>query len=738
MKGFKYVPVLAVAVWVFGGGCGTCECDDLCQADALIPADTLQDTGDGQVAADTGEPDSVTDVPSTDGLDDSVSDDVPGDVSADVPFCPDCERSDPIPLYSWRERQAEYLNFCAENNGPEAGNSYGQVCRVKTGQSVVPAAIASAVEDLTLREDCSDFRASALVRMLYIDRENGALDETSRQTIIDTLLAYKYWMTEVNPEIPMDKMCYWSENHQILFHSSEYLAGQMFPDAVFSNVGMTGAEHRDHARPLILKWLNLRGAIGFSEWHSNVYFNEDIPALVNLVDFAEDPEIRTKAAMVLDIIAYDMAMNSYRGYFAATHGRTYEDELINGLNDHTTEAGWMFTGLGDYNRTGAFAAVFLASSDNYFVPDIIETLARQAANGEFEHRQRDSIDIADGPEWGLTYDQDDDVPTWAGFSAIAAPETINGMLAFVDKYNLWEGFLFGDLPDYLVELVKQNIGTPEIVTLATDADVVSRGIALQSVNTYTFRTPDYQISAAQDYNPGYWGAQTLMWQATLDGDAVVVTSLPTTVELGGDSVEVAGEWVGSWHPRATVYRNAAVIQYRADSIPDLLAGFFKPKNSHAFFRRAAFAETREIGNWVMGRLGNGYIALYSKAPTHWSTENEYELATDVQDNTWLVQLGSTSEFGSFDDFADAVSASAVQFDEEGRVEWDSPSVGIVTVGWTGPFMVEGREVDLGPYKRFENSSADVDFGSRVTRIRSGDRTLELDFANGTRKVVKHQ
>ena len=738
MNKIKWLSVLFVGAMIMGTGCGTCLCDDDDIGDATI-VDVVEDVNGDVINADV-QGDANQDVAPAD-VAGEVAEDAIADatdvVETDVPFCPDCTEAAPIPLYSYRERQAEYLKFCSDNNGPDAGNSYGQVCRVKMGQPVVPAAVASAIEDLTLREDCSDFRAAALVRMLYFDEKNGALDATSRQSIKDTLLGYKYWMTEVNPEIPMDKMCYWSENHQILFHSSEYLAGQMFPDEVFSNVGMTGTEHRDHARPLILKWLDLRGVAGFSEWHSNVYFNEDIPALVNLVDFAEDEEIRVKAAMVLDIIAYDMAMNYYGGYFAATHGRTYEKELINGLDDHTTEGGWVMLGLGEYEGSGSFSAVFLSTSDNYFVPDIIETLAVKAASGEFEHRQRDSIDIADGARWGLTYDADDDIPTWAGLAAIAAPETINGMLAFVEKYNLWDGFLFGDLPSYLVDMVKQNMGTSDIVNLAEEADVVSRGIALQAINTYTYRTSEYQISAAQDYHPGYWGSQTLIWQATLDDEAVVVTALPTTVEMGGDSVEIAGEWVGSWHPRATVYKNAGVIQYRADVIPDLLSGFFKAKNSHAFFKRSAFDETREIGNWVMGRKGNGYVALYSRAATHWSTENDYEWMTDVQDNTFLVQLGSTSESGRFDEFADAVAASSVAFAQDGTVTWASPSVGLVNVGWTGPFTVDGVEIDLGPYKRFDNSSADVEYGSKVTRITSGDRTLELDFENGTRQVLVH-
>ena len=60
-----------------------------------------------------------------------------------------------------------------------------------------------------------------------------------------------------------DSMCYWSENHQILFAASEYLMGQMFPDEVFTNSGITGAQHMEKARVRILDWLEMRWKYGF-------------------------------------------------------------------------------------------------------------------------------------------------------------------------------------------------------------------------------------------------------------------------------------------------------------------------------------------------------------------------------------------------------------------------------------------------------------------------------------------
>ena len=44
-------------------------------------------------------------------------------------------------------------------------------------------------------------------------------------------------------------MCFWSENHQIMFHSDEYLAGQLFHDRTFTNISEPGSWHVEKARP---------------------------------------------------------------------------------------------------------------------------------------------------------------------------------------------------------------------------------------------------------------------------------------------------------------------------------------------------------------------------------------------------------------------------------------------------------------------------------------------------------
>ena len=68
----------------------------------------------------------------------------------------------------------------------------------------------------------------------------GTAGIRARQAILN----FKYWMDEPGH----DSMCYWSENHQILFAACEYLAGQLYPNEIFSNDGRKGKEKQERAR----------------------------------------------------------------------------------------------------------------------------------------------------------------------------------------------------------------------------------------------------------------------------------------------------------------------------------------------------------------------------------------------------------------------------------------------------------------------------------------------------------
>jgi hypothetical protein len=646
--------------------------------------------------------------PADDDDDDNDNDSSPADDDDDT------DPGDPIePTAGFLARQAEYLAACSAS--PTGSNE--MVCHAYIGDTTYDeGAIQASLDEIVNREDTADFGLNAILRMLYFDRANPALPDALRTDMENAVINFKYWLDEPGP----DMMCWWSENHQILVHTAELIAGQLFPETVFPNSGLTGQQHMNHAGPMIHRWLDMRGLFGYSEFHSNVYFNEDMPALLNLVDFSPDPAMAAKAAMALDVIAFDFGMNYYKGLFATTHGRTYQDHLLDNLHDSTTEQAWIMLGLGDWESAGSFTGVFLATSDKYWPPAILEHVAADAL-ADIEHKQRDSVNIADGPSFGINYESWDDIMFWWGATGYAAPDIITGTFNLVDYFDLWDNYLFSD-----IAFLKLLVGSPLLRAFAELYEPMSQGVALEAVGTYTYRTPHYQLSGAQDFKPANWSAQVHIWQATIDQEAYVFTTYPGGLE--GDYM--AGPWTGGWQPRGTFYRNVGIMQYWRPKLP-LVDQLLFVNYTHAYFPKTKFDELVEAGHWTIGRKGDAYVALYSQNATEWSADNDYELIADGKENVWIVELGDADNSGSFAEFVADIEAAYVTV--SGQVYYESPSQGVISVGRTGPMIIEDEIADLGPYPRWDNAYCQQEYGTSVTDINFNGERLNLDFPNARRR-----
>ncbi|HPQ69007.1 MAG TPA: hypothetical protein PKW95_07745 [bacterium] len=672
--------------------------------------DATDDDDDSASPDDDTSDDDTTDDDTLDDDDDTLDDDTVDD---------DSDPGDAIePTAGYLSRKAEYLQHCIDNNTPENSGWNGQVCLlVNDSTEFNEGRIDDSCEKINNREDCADFNMNTMLRLLYLQQDHPNFSAETLEQMRQAVLNFKYWLDEPGE----DGMCWWSENHQILFHTAELLAGQLYQGETFPNSGMSGQDHIDHATPKILRWLNFRGMFGFSEWHSNVYFNEDLPPLINLVDFAENEEIRIKASMVLDFMIFEFANNYYKGLFAVPHGRTYESKILEGLNDSITEAVWVMTGLGEYSDRDNFSAVHLVTS-SYAPPAVLEEIAADAEQATV-HKQRDSIDLADGPDYGIGYEDWDDIMFWWGMTGYAAPEVAGGTLLMVDEFDMWGGFLWED-----IQFLRIFVGSPLVPFLTGLIPEMAAGPALQSMSTYTYRTPHYQLSGAQDYISGMWMAQTMMWQATIDEDAFVYTSYPG----GFNDDSMAGPWTGGWSPRATFHENVGVIQYERVSIP-ILEEFLLVDYTHAYFPRYEFDEAYQSGHWLFGRKGEGYVGLWSENETTFAVdppEDAYEAIADGRANVWIVELGD-SEHGTFADFMTDLENATITVGDQ--VTFASPSQGTVVVGMTGPMTVDGVEVDLGPYKRFDNDYAQQEFGTNRTIIEFNGHRLDLNFETGQRR-----
>ncbi|WP_314616000.1 hypothetical protein [Streptomyces stackebrandtii] len=249
------------------------------------------------------------------------------------------------------------------------------------------------------------------------------------------LLSYKFWMDEkpraqdnerlnkvktgLGEEGAADQeMEFWSENHYIMFASSEYLLGQLWEDDTFQPCGLfaapddrtgakTGAQRRERGRARVLKWLNNRLMFGWMEYNSSGYYREHLWALLNLADFALDDEVRKKAEMAVDLMLFDVARFSHRGSMGAAGGRSQfkskSHGYDNGLNDVVE---MLFGTKGVFNEGNAqVGASFASSLYAKAVPRVLLEIGSHPPGFAFTDRSRVSVTFDEAPKYGITWSQ---------------------------------------------------------------------------------------------------------------------------------------------------------------------------------------------------------------------------------------------------------------------------------------------------------------------------------------------
>ena len=300
----------------------------------------------------------------------------------DLPFyILDTEYVDePYGTYETRSREA--LTYAAT----QEDNVYGQIARMALGMwdEVDLDVILDSIAAINDRGDCSDFYLVGLLGVMYRYMDEPDFPAALKAPLKDCVLNFKYWLDEPGT----DAMCYTTENHSILFHTCEILAGQLYPDEIFANVGKPGRWHREKGERLARAWLKTRGATGFWEWDSNCYFEEDLLALSHLVGLAESVTVSELAAVVMDKLLFTMAVNSYKGVFGSTHGRTYAQQIKTGQLEPTSGISRLMWGMGVYNQN-LRGLVGMATSE-YPFPLLIAEIAKDLPE-EMWNRERHII-----------------------------------------------------------------------------------------------------------------------------------------------------------------------------------------------------------------------------------------------------------------------------------------------------------------------------------------------------------
>ena len=571
------------------------------------------------------------------------------------------------------------------------------------GKPVTADDFINTLDRIYYRHDCTDFDMNVLLRMMYLYAESPLLEEKAKTNIKAAFLDYDYWIHKNNKNA--GKQLYWTENHVMQYVTAEYLIAQMYPDETFRMREMKGSDIVPLIRVKVLDWIRIKGLTGFCEWNSNCYADENFHALLNLYDFAQDDEVVEKAKGLLDVMMFEMSVNSYKGRYCCTHGRAYDNHVLSTRNDNTAAVQAMAWGLGeDFTVTGSVSGLAFATT-TYEIPDLINEIALDDQS-TIETRSQQSFDVEDGPALGKGFEDDEDLTLYWHNMGYTHINILENVVEMEKKYNInvnqWPNREY----NHHKECLEKGIDPP----VCRCPNYLSR------VNILTYKTPDYLISCAQDFRKGGHGFQQHIWQATLDDEAIVFTNHPGRYSR-------PSYWAGNdIMPRAVQFKNCVISLF--DIHKESYYNF-----THAFFPKAEFDEVCELGGWIFGRKNDGYVALYSQNGYRWSDEEagrDREVICDSRQNVWVCQMGRKTDDGSFEQFV--VSTLDASLVCEGLdVEYTSSYHGSLSFGWDAELKHNGEAVQISDYRRIENPFGSADYLVGDYAIQRGEKRMIINL-----------
>lgn len=326
------------------------------------------------------------------------------------------------------------------------------------------------------RVDCSDFLMCGLTRYLHHYEVEGELKERIRKI----LLGYRYWMDQDG----FDGMCFWSENHCLMFYASAMAAGELYPDDHFELANMSGRELYAWGRGKVIDWLDDVEKYGFEEFLSTVYMCVTFAAIINVIDFSE-PEISQRATKVTDKLLEMLSLHTYKSGIVAPQGRVYRGVLY-----PFAQGAMALMNLIDPRLPYEYGEGWLGfyATSKYRIPDHLVALMEQEVSTTYT-TGNSRIVLEKHPDWLLT--------------SVASPRE--------DAFDRWEN-----------------------ETLREDADPSTHSF-VKSYNECFHGTTCFE--------PGTCGYQQHMWHAALDGEAAIFVNHPGSTSEGGDMRP--GYWHGN-------------------------------------------------------------------------------------------------------------------------------------------------------------------------------------------------
>ncbi|MHC5228194.1 hypothetical protein ACYSNW_07950 [Enterococcus sp. LJL99] len=422
--------------------------------------------------------------------------------------------------------------------------------------------------------DCADFILAPLLAVYSLYKER--FPKTFHPKMESLTTQFRYWIDEPGNDV----MWYFSENHALLFHVSQYLGGYLYPEAEFTVSGRTGNEQYLLGKQRVEAWFEYFFRVGFSEWNSTTYFPIDLIGFFSLYMAAPDQSVKELAKKALDYTFELIALNYHGGTMASTFGRVYEHNL---------------------------KAMQLGE-----ISSVIEIIWKK---GYFNNSLRASALLA--------------------LTDYEPPTQFEQLLCDQPHIAVHAEYQQGDNQAY----------------------------------TYLYKTVDYSLASAINYQPKKRGHQQHIINLSLGEGTLLWLNNPGEAEYSGGNRP--SFWAGNdCLPYVSQYKNVLFAHYQLQETDYRFI--------HLYLPYWDLDELIEKENWWFIRKKNTYVAIFFTNPTKQmkgGAIHKREIRVSGDDQYVLVKLSSKLESHSFEAFMDMMLEQSIQFKED-RLIYEDPQYGL--------------------------------------------------------------
>ncbi len=461
-----------------------------------------------------------------------------------------------------------------------------------------------------------------------------------------------------------------TENHWVMYYTALYLITQMYPgepgERWFNR--RSSQENFQEARAYLLHWMDLTTTIGQGEYDSPEYLGVFLAPMAQLYAWAEDPAIKQRAAMMLDWIIADFAVENLNGIYAGAHSRTNSRQVKEQWRANSSALAWLLWG-----NTHFFAsseALTLAMS-GYQPAEIIHHLGVDRAT-PYVHKERKRTRAR------IRFSEVENAPVY--------------------KYiYMRKEYALGSCPGGLLQPIQQHTWD---LTWAV-ADPRGKHNTLFTIHPYSSR-----------FELGMYFAEQLG----------PITELVVRAKPEYDSGD---KWTGG-SPYEQVFQHEDALITLFDIPPGT-----RFSQISAFFSKDLTHREQDASGWIFARGGEALMAYYPLAKYEWQKDEaeDWRLLSKNLKNGAVVQIAPAIEYKSFAAFKAAVKALPLAAATKPRphVRFTTLRGALMEFVFDETPKVNHLPVDYSDWKLFDGPYMYSEINSCKLELRHGKLRRLLDF-----------